>query len=239
MNWVAALCVLAAYVIGSFPTALLVGKANGIDLRTVGSGNLGATNVLRNIGWKAGLTVYVVDMLKGVLPVVALPWLSGVAQNSAWPIVFGIAAIVGHVRPVFLLGKTGGKGVATASGVFLGMAPVAAGIAFVAFVITTAISKFVSLGSLVGAVALVGAMWIHERAVTPLLIVTACVAAFVFFTHRDNIKRLRNGTERKLGIPKTVAINESNTIATDSLTSGDTGSTSNGVQRETAQVKHP
>lgn len=205
MNFVAALCVVAAYVIGSFPTALLVGKANGIDLRTVGSGNLGATNVLRNIGWKAGLTVYVVDMLKGVLPVVALPRLSGVEQNSPWPIVFGIAAIVGHVRPIFLLGKSGGKGVATASGVFLGMAPMAAGIAFVAFVITTAISKFVSLGSLVGAVALVGAMWIHERAITPLLIVTACVAAFVFFTHRDNIGRLRNGTERKIGKTTSVA----------------------------------
>lgn len=208
MNLEAAVCVLAAYVIGSFPTALLVGKANGIDLRTVGSGNLGATNVLRNIGWKAGLTVYVVDMLKGVLPVVALPRLSGVALNSPWPIVFGIAAIIGHVRPIFLLGKSGGKGVATASGVFLGMAPLAAGIAFVAFVITTTISKFVSLGSLVGAVALVGAMWIHERAITPLLIVTACVAAFVFFTHRDNIKRLRNGTERKIGRTQPAAPND-------------------------------
>lgn len=202
MNFVAALCVVAAYVIGSFPTALLVGKANGIDLRTVGSGNLGATNVLRNIGWKAGLIVYVVDMAKGVLPVVALPRLSGVAQNSAWPIVFGIAAIIGHVRPIFLLGKGGGKGVATASGVFLGMAPLAAGVAFVAFVITTAISKYVSLGSLVGSVALVGAMWVHERAITPLLIVTACVAAFVFFTHRENIARLRSGTERKIGRTK-------------------------------------
>ncbi|MEO8000186.1 MAG: glycerol-3-phosphate 1-O-acyltransferase PlsY [Gemmatimonadaceae bacterium] len=202
MNFIAALCVVAAYVIGSFPTALLVGKANGIDLRTVGSGNLGATNVLRNIGWKAGLIVYVVDMLKGVLPVIALPPLAGVAKTSPWPIVFGIAAIVGHVRPVFLLGKGGGKGVATASGVFLGLAPLAAGIAFVAFVITTAISKFVSLGSLVGAVALVGAMWLHERAITPLLVITASVAAFVFFTHRENIKRLRNGTERKIGAPK-------------------------------------
>lgn len=202
MNFLAALCVVAAYVIGSFPTALLVGKANGIDLRTVGSGNLGATNVLRNIGWKAGLIVYVVDMLKGVLPVIALPPLAGVPKTSPWPIVFGIAAIVGHVRPIFLLGKGGGKGVATASGVFLGLAPVAAGIAFVAFVITTAISKFVSLGSLVGAVALVGAMWFHERAITPLLVITASVAAFVFFTHRENIKRLRSGTERKIGAPK-------------------------------------
>lgn len=202
MTVAAALCVVAAYVIGSFPTALLVGKANGIDLRTVGSGNLGATNVLRNIGWKAGLIVYITDMLKGVLPVVALPPLANVDKTSAWPVVFGIAAIIGHVRPVFLLGKGGGKGVATASGVFLGLAPVAAGIAFVAFVITTAISRYVSLGSLVGSVALVAAMWVSERAITPLLIITACVAAFVFFTHRDNIKRLRTGTERKIGKSK-------------------------------------
>lgn len=202
MNLVIALCVLAAYVIGSFPTALLVGKANGIDLRTVGSGNLGATNVLRTIGWKAGLLVYVVDMLKGVLPVMALPPIAAVTRGSPWPVVFGLAAIVGHVRPVFLLGKGGGKGVATASGVFLGLAPIPALIAFVGFVITTAISRFVSLGSLVGAVALVAAMWWHERGTSPLFIVTACVAAFVFFTHRENIGRLKNGTERKLSSPK-------------------------------------
>ncbi|MBC8085769.1 MAG: glycerol-3-phosphate 1-O-acyltransferase PlsY [Phycisphaerae bacterium] len=202
MTLVIALCVLAAYVIGSFPTALLVGKANGIDLRTVGSGNLGATNVLRTIGWKAGLLVYVVDMLKGVLPVIALPPLAAVTRGSPWPVVFGIAAIVGHVRPVFLLGKGGGKGVATASGMFLGLAPVPALVAFIAFVITTAISRFVSLGSLVGAVALVGAMWWHERGTSPLFIVTACVAAFVFFTHRENIGRLRSGMERKIGAAK-------------------------------------
>lgn len=202
MSLAIALCILAAYVIGSFPTALLVGKANGIDLRTVGSGNLGATNVLRSIGWKAGLLVYFVDMAKGVLPVMALPPIVGVTRGSPWPVVFGIAAIVGHVRPVFLLGKGGGKGVATASGVFLGLAPIPALVAFVVFVITTAISRYVSLGSLVGAVALVAAMWWNEQGPSPLFIVTACVAAFVFFTHRENIGRLRAGTERKLSAAK-------------------------------------
>lgn len=199
MSFAVAVCVIAAYVIGSFPTALLVGKANGIDLRTVGSGNLGATNVLRSIGWKAGLLVYVVDMLKGVLPVVLLPPLIHASRMSPWPVVFGLAAILGHVRPVFLKGKAGGKGVATASGVFLGLAPIPAGIAFVAFVITTSLTRIVSLGSLVGAVALVAAMWWHEQGASPLFIVTLCVALFVFFTHRENIRRLRNGTERKLG----------------------------------------
>ena len=199
MNLVAALLVVAAYLVGSFPTAYLVGKANGIDLRTVGSGNLGATNVLRTIGWKAGLLVYVVDMVKGVLPVVLFPAIASVTKGWPWGVVFGIAAIVGHVRPIFLLGKGGGKGVATASGVFLGLAPIPALAAFVVFVIVTSISRYVSLGSLIGAVSLVTAMWFQERTFSALFIVSAIVAAFVFYTHRANISRLRNGTENKIG----------------------------------------
>ena len=203
MSWLAVLALIAAYLVGSFPTAYLVGRANGVDLRTVGSGNLGATNVLRNIGWRAGLLVYVVDMVKGVLPVVVLPGIVGVARGWPWGVAFGIAAIIGHVRPIFLMGKGGGKGVATASGVFLGLAPIPAAIAFVAFVITTAVFRYVSLGSLVGSVALVVSMYAMERAFTPLVIVGACVTAFVFFTHRENIARLRNGTERRIGKSKT------------------------------------
>lgn len=200
MNWAAVLMIVAAYLVGSFPTAYLVGKANGVDLRKVGSGNLGATNVLRTIGWRAGLLVYFVDMAKGALPVVALPVLADMPRGWPWGVVCGIAAIVGHVRPVFLLGKGGGKGVATASGVFLGLAPLPAGIAFVAFLITVLISRYVSLGSLVGAVALVGAMFWHEKGITPLMIVTSAVALFVFIMHRDNIGRLRQGTERRVGV---------------------------------------
>lgn len=185
MNGTLVLLIVAAYVVGSFPTAFLVGKANGVDLRTVGSGNLGATNVLRTIGWRAGLLVYVVDMVKGVLPVVVFPSLANVAKGWPWGVAFGIAAILGHVRPVFLMGKGGGKGVATASGVFLGLAPIPAAIAFVGFLITTSISRYVSLGSLVGAVALVAAMLVTEHGFTPLTIVASIVALFVFYTHRD------------------------------------------------------
>ncbi|MEP6781020.1 MAG: glycerol-3-phosphate 1-O-acyltransferase PlsY, partial [Gemmatimonadaceae bacterium] len=197
--FVAALLVVAAYLVGSFPTAYLVGKGYGIDLRTVGSGNLGATNVLRSIGWKAGLLVYVVDMVKGVLPVVLFPTVASVAKGWPWGVVFGIAAIMGHVRPIFLLGKGGGKGVATASGVFLGLAPIPALIAFVVFVVVTSVSRYVSLGSLIGAVSLVIAMWFQEAEFSALFIVTATVAAFVFYTHRANIARLRSGTENKIG----------------------------------------
>lgn len=238
MSFIVAVCVIAAYVIGSFPTALLVGKANGIDLRTVGSGNLGATNVLRSIGWKAGLLVYVVDMLKGVLPVVLLPSLIHASRTSPWPVVFGLAAILGHVRPVFLKGKAGGKGVATASGVFLGLAPIPAAVAFVVFVVTTSVSRIVSLGSLVGSVALVAAMWWREQGASPLFIVTLCVALFVFFTHRENIRRLRNGTERKLGAKSKSAdaasSNETATIVSAAIEAATTVSATGTMTEKTA-----
>jgi len=194
-----AAALLAAYVIGSFPTAHLVGKANGVDLRTVGSGNLGATNVFRTLGWKWGLLVYVVDGLKGALPVFLLPGAIGMATGWPWGVVFGLVAIFGHVRPVFLLGKGGGKGVATASGVFIALAPIPALCAIIGFVIVVAMTRYVSLGSLVGAAILPVALLLQQRAITPLVIVSAAVGAFVFWTHRDNIGRLRRGEERRVG----------------------------------------
>ena len=194
-----AAALLAAYVIGSFPTAHLVGKANGVDLRTVGSGNLGATNVFRTLGWKWGLLVYVVDGLKGALPVFLLPGAIGMATGWPWGVVFGLVAIFGHVRPVFLLGKGGGKGVATASGVFIALAPIPALCAIIGFVIVVAMTRYVSLGSLVGAAILPVALLLQQRAITPLVIVSAAVGAFVFWTHRDNIGRLFRGEERRVG----------------------------------------
>ena len=191
--------VVIAYVVGSIPTAFLVGRANGVDLRTVGSGNLGATNVFRTLGWKWGLTVYIADMLKGALPVLWLPPIAGVAVGWPWGVAVGLAAIVGHVRPVFLLGKGGGKGVATASGVFLVLAPLPASCAILAFALVVATSRYVSLGSLIGAVALPLVLLAQERALTPLVLVSMSVAAFVFWTHRENIGRLRRGEERRIG----------------------------------------
>ena len=197
-----AVALVIAYLIGSIPTAYLVGRANGIDLRTVGSGNLGATNVFRTLGWKAGLFVYVVDLLKGALPVLLLPRFAGVLPGWPWGVAFGLAAVAGHVRPIFLLGKGGGKGVATASGVFLALAPVPFLIAFVAFAGVVTITKYVSLGSLVAAAVLPLALFWREGGLTPLVLVGAGVAAFVFWTHRDNIARLRQGNERRIGVPK-------------------------------------
>ena len=187
-----------AYIVGSIPSAFLAGKAKGVDLRTVGSGNLGATNVFRTLGWKIGLTVYIADCLKGFLPVALLPSVTGTTEIG-WRIGFGVAAIAGHVKPIFLLGKGGGKGVATASGVFLALAPMAMLISMLSFIAIVSASGYVSLGSLVSALVLVCAVAIRGTGGMPLLITVTLVAAFVFWTHRANIARLRAGTEHRFG----------------------------------------
>jgi glycerol-3-phosphate acyltransferase PlsY len=190
---------LAAYVIGSVPTAHLVGRYHGVDLRTVGSGNLGATNVLRTFGWRWGAVVYAVDVLKGVVPVVGLPSLVAGGATPWVPIALGVSAIAGHVRPVFLLGQGGGKGVATASGVFLGLAPLPTAMVMVLFAVVVWRTRYVSAGSLAAAAMLPWVLAWQARGVGPLVIVGAAVAAFVFWTHRENIGRLRRGEERRLG----------------------------------------
>lgn len=191
------LTVLLAYLVGSVPTAHLVGTYNGVDLRTVGSGNLGATNVLRTLGWKWGVFVYLVDFTKGLAPVAFLPML--VDGAPAWlPMVNGTLAILGHVRPVFLLGRGGGKGVATASGVFAGLAPIPAAAAIGAFAFVVAVTRFVSLGSMLGAVVLAAVLqW--QEAGSPLAWLGTAIAGFVVFTHRDNVRRLLRGEERRIG----------------------------------------
>lgn len=189
---------ILSYLVGSIPSAFLAGKAKGVDLRTVGSGNLGATNVFRTLGWKIGLTVYIADCLKGFLPVALLPGVFGTSEIG-WRIAFGVAAIAGHVKPIFLLGKGGGKGVATASGVFLALAPLAMLFSMLTFAAVVALSGFVSLGSLVSAVVLVVAVAVRGTGGMPLLLTVSLVAAFVFWTHRANIERLRNGSEHRFG----------------------------------------
>jgi glycerol-3-phosphate acyltransferase PlsY len=194
---------LGAWLVGSIPTAFVVGRAHGVDLRTVGSGNLGATNALRTLGWKAGLLVYLVDTLKGALPVALLPRvlaaMVGTTLHPLWGMAFGLAAIVGHVRPVFLRGNGGGKGVATASGVFLALVPIPALCALAAFVAVAALSRYISLASLMGALVLASAVGAQYGPQDPLFGLAVLVTGFVFWTHRANIDRLRRGTERRLG----------------------------------------
>jgi glycerol-3-phosphate acyltransferase PlsY len=190
---------LVAWLAGSIPSAFLAGKARGVDLRTVGSGNLGATNVFRTLGAPMGIAVYVADMLKGWLPVALLPGATGVAGDIRWQLAFAIAAIAGHVKPPLLLFRGGGKGVATASGAFLALAPVAMLVSIATFALVVAATGYVSLGSLVSALALVIAVAVRGDGGAPLLVTVALVAAFVFWTHRANIQRLRAGTEHRFG----------------------------------------
>ena len=194
-----ALGILAAYLVGSIPAALVAGRLAGVDLRNHGSGNLGATNVTRVLGWKVGLPVYLFDTAKGALPVLALPPWLGVARGGGWALAYGVAAIVGHVRPVFLLGRGGGKGVATAGGVFLALAPYATLASILVFVATLAATGYVSLGSLLAAVALPATLLATRGPASPAFVASALVAAFVWWTHRANIGRLRRGEESRFG----------------------------------------
>src|ERR1700693_6067023 len=114
---------IISYLAGSIPSAYIAGKLRGVDLRKHGSGNLGATNVVRVLGAKIGAVVFLADLLKGFLPVFFLPRYAETLRPELWALVYGAAAILGHVKPIYLLGKGGWKGVATATGVFLALAP--------------------------------------------------------------------------------------------------------------------
>ena len=191
-----------AYVAGSIPAAYIAGKVTrGIDLRQHGSGNLGATNVYRVLGAPIAVAVLLFDAAKGAVPVLWFPKLAGLTGTvaTAWAIAFGIAAIAGHVRPIFLLWKGGGKGVATASGVFGALAPAAIGITLVVWFLVLVISGYMSLASLAGAAVLPLAILVIAGVRSPLFAVSVAVAAFVFWTHRSNIRRLRRGEEPRFG----------------------------------------
>jgi acyl phosphate:glycerol-3-phosphate acyltransferase len=188
--------VLIAYLAGSIPSAYIAGKLSGVDLRQHGSGNLGATNVVRVLGAKIGGVVFLADLLKGFLPVYFLPAYTETLRPELWALVYGAAAILGHVKPIFLLGKGGGKGVATASGVFLALAFVPMLIAEVAWIAVFYFTRYVSLASLVGAAILpIAILLLYRQPQSPIFIASVIIALFVYWTHRANIGRLRRGEE--------------------------------------------
>jgi glycerol-3-phosphate acyltransferase PlsY len=187
------LLVLAAYVVGSIPTGLLLSKAvGGIDIRTTGSGNIGATNVYRTMGRTVGILTLIGDSLKGALPVVA-------AKAFGYPDIVialaGVAAFLGHIFPVFLKFR-GGKGVATALGVFLAVSPGAVLCSLVVFCIVLFAWRFVSLASLVAAAAMPLFTALIDRKLVAVAM-SVVIAAIVIIKHSDNIKRLKNGTENR------------------------------------------
>jgi glycerol-3-phosphate acyltransferase PlsY len=197
-----ALAVALAYVAGSIPSAYIAGKARGVDLRKHGSGNLGATNVIRVLGTKIGLVVFAFDVAKGALPVLFLPRYT----ISPWPTIWvsiacGVAAILGHTRPLFLLFRRGGKGVATAAGVFLALAPVQTLLTLIVFAVVLLSSGYVSVGSLISAALLPLLIAVTLGPRSPIFAISALVAVFVTWTHRANISRLRRGEEHRFGKP--------------------------------------
>jgi glycerol-3-phosphate acyltransferase PlsY len=195
-----AVALALSYLSGSIPFAAIAGKLRGVDLRKHGSGNLGATNVFRVLGWKIGVAVFLADALKGALPVFFLPPRIVSARDPVlWAIACGIAAIAGHVRPLFLGLRKGGKGVATAAGVFFALAPIPMAITFAVFVGVVLGTGYVSLGSLISAIVLPALLLVTLGPRAPLFVVSTVVALFVFWTHRTNIARLRRGEEHRFG----------------------------------------
>jgi glycerol-3-phosphate acyltransferase PlsY len=192
-----ALAIVVAYLVGSVPFALLLARRWGAaDLRLVGSGNVGAANALRASGVRAGELVAVLDIAKGAASVALASHLSNVA---AAPAVAGLSAIVGHVYPVWLRFK-GGKGVATACGVFFMLTPIAVAPSFAVFLLTVWGTKYISLGSIVASVALPSIAY-AAGASTASLAVACAAAVLIIFRHRGNVVRLLDGTERRLGVP--------------------------------------
>lgn len=188
--------VVVAYLIGSVPFALIIAKRWGEpDLRRIGSGNLGAANVLRSSGVTAGVLVALLDVGKGAAGVMLAARLDG--SNTA-PAVAGFAAIVGHIYPVWLRFR-GGKGVATACGVFTALAPVAVPPALAVFLVAAWLTKYISVGSVLASAALPPIAYAMGM---PMPIVAAAVAAAVLivFRHRSNLARVWLGTERRIGV---------------------------------------
>ncbi len=210
---------VAAYLLGSIPTGFLVARARGIDIRTVGSGNIGATNAMRVLGKPAGIFVLLMDALKGYIacafvpPLIfnqLAPHLSGLAvyfQNepvelqTRYYVVAGIFAVLGHNYPCWLRFK-GGKGIATSAGVYLALAPWPLLIALGVFILALLTTRYVSVGSLAAATALPAAVWILPPHNLLLGIVTTVLGLMAIYKHKGNLRRLAAGTENRLQFKK-------------------------------------
>ena len=188
------LFVLFGYVLGSVPTGLLVGRAFGVDVRKVGSGNIGMANVLRAAGkWPAALTM-LGDMLKGLLPVVVA---RGFTENAWVLAAVGLAAVAGHCWPVFLRFR-GGKGVATGAGTSIGLAPLVGLGLFAFWWIVVLLSRYTSLGAIAVMVVSPFAFWLSGKPL-PYVLYAVIGGALVLWRHRENARALLKGTERKIG----------------------------------------
>ncbi len=189
---------VASYLLGAIPTSYLAARLlAGIDLREHGSRNLGATNLYRVLGWRYAIPVGVLDAAKGLVPV--LVFAPRVSSSEVLALVFGLAAVVGHVFSVFV-GFKGGKGVATAAGVMLGLAPAALGVAAGVWALLVYLTGYVSVGSIGAAAVFPAAVYALDRPSQPVMLwLDIAVAAAIIWLHRSNIQRLLKGTENRFG----------------------------------------
>lgn len=220
------LVALLSYLIGSFPTAVIISKKFfGFDVREKGSGNMGSTNAFRILGWKWGLTVQVIDILKGVAAVLVIAPLiaSDVTfPNATWfehitliKILAGISAVCGHIWSVFVKFK-GGKGINTAAGMLLAIVPVDVSIALGIFIIALIFSGYVSLGSLAAAFTLPSSLFIRYNFLSVqipnysiLIYFSLAITLLVVYTHRQNIKRLLHGEENRFNKLRLIKLSKS------------------------------
>lgn len=187
--------VLFGYLAGSVPFAFLLARSAGIDVRLAGSGNVGAANVLRTTGaWRRAIAVMALDAAKGAAAVLVVHLAAGASLAA----LTGAAAIVGHIYPVWLRFH-GGKGVAVAAGVFSVLSPLGTAIAASLFLVTVLATRYVSLGSIAATVALPPAAW-WAGAPQAVVVAAAGTGALILFRHRANLRRLRLGTERRVGV---------------------------------------
>lgn len=192
------LALALAYLIGGIPVGLVVGLARGVDVRRVGSGNIGATNVIRGVGAGLGALVFIIDVLKGVAAVSlaralgAEDWLVGMA---------GLFAVLGHSYSPYLAFK-GGKGVATSLGVALGLSWLPALIAFGLWLVVVLPTRYVSLGSIIGAAAMPVLLYVFQPGQPDLVVPMAALAIIVIGRHNENIERLLRGQEHRFGAPR-------------------------------------
>lgn len=194
---VTAVALVVAYLLGSIPFSYLVARRKGIDVRTVGSGNVGATNVMRSVGRGAGLLAFALDFLKGsAATTLALKASSGATVAS----LAAVVAVLGHMFPVWLRGQ-GGKGVATGAGAFLPLAPLPTAVSIVTFALTLALTRYVSVSSMAGTVTLA---LVTRLVGLPLPVTLAAItsSALVIWKHRGNLQRIANGTEHRIGAPR-------------------------------------
>lgn len=193
----AILAILAAYLLGATPTSYLAGKlGRGIDLREHGSKNLGATNVYRILGWKYAIPVALIDIAKGAIPVLFFAGWAGAAEDPWVPVALGGAAVLGHMFSPYVSFR-GGKGVATAAGMFLALAPVAVLLAIPVWGVCLWLTGYVSLSSIIAVLSVPLSVALLQRGSSYVFWASVALVALIIFAHRRNVARLIAGTENR------------------------------------------